>query len=110
MDKDLDILADLFKALADPTRLGLVKLLLGQTIVFCSGGCDGQTFLCVGALADKLKVTQSAVSQHLRILRQVGLVKGERRGAFMHYSIDPEGLEKFRSMVGQTMGEKLLSG
>jgi DNA-binding transcriptional ArsR family regulator len=110
MDKDFDILADLFKALADPTRLRLVKLLLGQTIVFCGGDCDGQTFLCVGALANKLKVTQSAVSQHLRILRQAGLVKGERRGAFMHYSIDPKGIEKFRSKAGQAMGEGFLAG
>jgi DNA-binding transcriptional ArsR family regulator len=110
MDKDYDTLTDLFKALADPTRLGLIKLLLGQTIVFCGGDCDGQTFLCVGALANKLGVSQSAVSQHLRILRQVGLVKGERRGTFMHYSINPEGIEKFRLMVGQTMGEKFLSG
>lgn len=110
MEKDLDILADLFKALSDPTRLRLVKLLMDQTLVFCGGDCDGQTFLCVGALAEKLKVTQSAVSQHLRILRQVGLIKRERRGTFMHYSIDPEGIERFRSMVGETMGAKLLSG
>jgi DNA-binding transcriptional ArsR family regulator len=87
-----------------------VKLLLGQTIVFCGGDCDGQTFLCVGAMANKLGVTQSAVSQHLRILRQADLVKGERRGTFMHYSINPEGVDKLRTIVGQTMGEKFLSG
>lgn len=110
MKENLDTLADLFKALADPTRLGLVKLLLNQTLVFCGGDCDGQTFLCVGALANKLGVSQSAVSQHLRILRQTGLVKGERRGTFMHYSINSEGIEKMRSMVGQTMGEKFLAG
>jgi DNA-binding transcriptional ArsR family regulator len=109
MDDNLDILADLFKALADTTRLRLVQLLLGQTIIFCSGDCNGQPFLCVGALANKLKVSQSAVSQHLRILKQAGLVKGERRGSFMHYSIDPDGIGKFRSMVAQTMGDKLLS-
>lgn len=110
MGNDADILAELFKALADPTRLRLVKLLLDQTIVFCGGDCDGQNFLCVGALANKLGVTQSAVSQHLRVLRQAGLVQGERRGTFMHYSINPEGVDKFRSIVGQTMGEKFLSG
>lgn len=110
MNNDPTILAELFKALADTTRLKLVKLLLDQTIVFCNGNCDGETFLCVGALANKLGVTQSAVSQHLRILRQVGLVKGERRGTFMHYSINPEGVENFRSIVGQTMGDKFLSG
>ncbi|MGD8837248.1 MAG: metalloregulator ArsR/SmtB family transcription factor [Desulfobacteraceae bacterium] len=108
--RNLTTLAELFKALADTTRLRLVKLLLDQTIVFCGGDCDGRTFLCVGALANKLNVTQSAVSQHLRVLRQVGLVKKERRGTFMHYSIDPEGIERFRLLVGQTMGDNVLSG
>ena len=110
MMNDPDILADLFKALSDPTRLRLVKLLLDQTIVFCGGGCDDRNFLCVGALANKLEVTQSAVSQHLRVLRQAGLVIGERRGTFMHYSINPEGVERFRSIISQTMGEKFMSG
>ena len=107
---EIETLTEMFKALGDPTRMRLVRLLLNQTIVFCGGDCNGETFLCVGALANKLGVTQSAVSQHLRILRQAGWVRGERRGTFMHYSIDPQGIEKFRSMVGQTLGEKVLSG
>lgn len=108
--ENLNTLSDMFKALADPTRLRLVKLLLNQTLVFCGGDCDGQGFLCVGALANKLGITQSAVSQHLRILRQVGFVKGERRGAFMHYSINPEGIDNYRSTLENTMGEKFVSG
>ena len=110
MESKIETLSDIFKALADPTRLRLLRLLSGQSIVFCSGGCDGETFLCVGALVEKLKVTQSAVSQHLRILRQVGLVRGERRGAFMHYSINPEGIDKYRGLVAKTMGDKFVSG
>jgi ArsR family transcriptional regulator, arsenate/arsenite/antimonite-responsive transcriptional repressor len=110
MDADLQNLSDIFKALADPTRLRLLKLLSGQSIVFCGGECDGRTFLCVGALAERLKVTQSAVSQHLRILRQAGLVKGERRGSFMHYSISDEGIGRYRALMAQTMGESFVSG
>jgi ArsR family transcriptional regulator len=110
MDADTQVLSDIFKALADPTRLKLLKLLSGQSVVFCGGECNGQTFLCVGALADRLKVTQSAVSQHLRILRQAGLVKGERRGSFMHYSINNEGIGRYRALVAQTMGEPFVSG
>ena len=109
MDR-IEKLSDIFKALSDPTRLRLLKLLTGQSLVYCGGGCDGETFLCVGALAEKLKVTQSAVSQHLRILRQAGLVRGERRGAFMHYSLNAEGVEQYRMLATQIMGEKFESG
>jgi len=65
----------LFKALSDPTRLHiLVHLARGH--------------LCVGALAQRLGVTHSAVSQHLRILREAGLVDGEKRGYWVHYSLN----------------------
>jgi ArsR family transcriptional regulator, arsenate/arsenite/antimonite-responsive transcriptional repressor len=110
MNADIQRLSDIFKALSDPTRLKLLELLSRQSVVFCGGDCDGRAFLCVGALAEKLKVTQSAVSQHLRILRQAGLVRGERRGTFMHYSIDDEGIGRYRALVAQTMGESFVSG
>ena len=106
----IESLSEIYKALGDPTRLRLLKLLTDQSVVFCGGNCEGSNFLCVGALAEKLAVTQSAVSQHLRILRQAGLVRGERRGAFMHYSISPQGLEQFRNLVSQTMGRQFSSG
>jgi len=87
-------LADVFKALSDPTRLRLVKLLT-----------EHQGALCVNALAHKLSVTQSAVSQHLRVLRQAGLVRGERRGSFVHYSLDQEGLQRYQVRLRGTLGE-----
>jgi ArsR family transcriptional regulator len=100
----IDELAEIFKALSDPTRLRLIKLLGDQSATMCQGTCEGRHFLCVNALAHKLGVTQSAVSQHLRVLRQVGLVSGERRGSFMHYSLDKDGLEKYRAALQQTLG------
>ena len=96
---------ELFKALSDPTRLRLVKLLNDCQPGVCEGGA-----LCVNALAHRLGVTQSAVSQHLRILRQAGLVHGARRGSFMHYSLDPDGLEKYRAALRETLGENFVSG
>lgn len=55
--------------------------------------CEGGRFYCVNALADQLCVSQSAISQHLRVLRQCNLVRGERKGKFMHYVIEPSGME-----------------
>ena len=54
----------------------------------------------------KLGVTQSAVSQHLRILRQAGLVRGERHGSFVHYSLDDEGLGEYKAALRETLGQE----
>ena len=109
MDR-IEELAGVFKALSDPTRLRLVKLLSEQTADSCPGACSGRGFLCVNALAHRLGVTQSAVSQHLRVLRQAGLVHGERHGAFVHYSLDPEGLDRYRTVLFHTLGESFAAG
>jgi len=82
--------AAVFSALADPTRLKLVKLLCAQR---------SDEALCVNALAARLGVTQSAVSQHLRVLKAIGLVNGERRGYHIHYFINRERLESCRELV-----------
>ena len=97
---DVEKLTEIFKALADPTRLRLVKLLNDCKPGVCKGGP-----LCVNALAHQLGVSQSAVSQHLRILRQVGLVRGARKGPFMHYSLNPDGLGTCKAAVQETLGE-----
>lgn len=78
------------KALADPTRLRLVQLL-------CHQHTPGS--LCVNALAGILGISQSAVSQHLRILKSIGLVKGERRGYRIHYVIDNQAVEHCHEII-----------
>lgn len=89
--------AALFKALADPTRLQIVKHLCHQ---------HEPDALCVNALAGLLGVTQSAVSQHLRILKNAGLVRGERRGYHVHYAVDFEALKRFHEITLGIMSEK----
>ena len=69
----------IFKALSDQTRLRLVDILLTHD-------------LCVGALASRLGISKPAVSQHLKILRKAGLVKGEKRGYWTHYTIERDTL------------------
>lgn len=82
--------AAVFATLADPTRLKLVKLLAHQ---------DAPGALCVNALADVLGVSQSAVSQHLRILKNIGLVNGERHGYRIHYAINPQVLKRYHDLI-----------
>ncbi len=62
------------KAISDETRFQLFSILL-------SSDC------CVGTLAKHLGVTEANVSQHLQILRKAGLVVGEKRGYWTHYSV-----------------------
>jgi len=82
--------AAIFGVLADPTRLKLLGLLSQQR---------EPKALCVNALAYQLGVTQSAVSQHLRILKSAGLVKGERRGYRVHYFINQKALAQVQKQV-----------
>jgi DNA-binding transcriptional ArsR family regulator len=92
--ENTDEQAAIFSALADPTRLKLVKLLRNQR---------DPDALCVSALAGLLGVTQSAISQHLRVLKSIGLVKGERKGMTIHYFINQDALEKCRSLASAAL-------
>ena len=69
------------KALGDNTRLKIIKFLLIKRF-------------CVGALARKLDISESAVSQQLKILREAGLVIGEKKGYYVHYSVKIDKLRK----------------
>jgi ArsR family transcriptional regulator len=88
--QSIDDQAALFGVLADPTRLKLLRLLAQQR---------EPNALCVNALAYRLGVTQSAVSQHLRVLKSASLVKGERRGYRIHYFINQETLMQAQQQI-----------
>lgn len=105
MADEIEKIAEIFKALSDPTRLRLVKLLNDCKPGICKGGP-----LCVNALAHRLKVTQSAVSQHLRVLRQAGLVNNVRHGSFMHYALDRNGISQYKTALREILGEDFVIG
>ncbi len=77
----MEDLLNVLKALADQTRLSMVKLLLSQDF-------------CVGALAKRLELTEATVSQHLQVLRKAGIVKGEKKGYYTHYVVNTDILKK----------------
>ncbi|HDQ72408.1 MAG TPA: ArsR family transcriptional regulator [Chloroflexi bacterium] len=101
MMEDIDKLARFFKALGDETRLHLVALLARQ---------EPGNALCVGRLAHELETTDSNVSQHLRVLKNLGLVHKERRGYRIHYFIDEERLMTYRRLGQELLGMDLFHG
>jgi len=81
---------------------GYMKLLSAGTRVRIVGLLKGRC-LCVNALADRLHVTQGAVSQHLRLMRKAGLVTEERRGCYVHYRLNPETLAAWREAIDRLL-------
>ena len=80
--------ADLFKILSVDKRIEIIELLKKEP-------------MNVNSIADNLGVTQSAVSQHLRVLKAAGLVKDERQGYWIHYSLNKDALEKCRQRLNR---------
>lgn len=73
--EDVTLMADIFKALSDPSRLRIVLALL-----------NGE--LCVCDIAAVCRQTDSAVSHQLRILRTLKILKNRREGKIIYYTID----------------------
>jgi len=88
--RDARRLARLLKALSVESRVRIVQLLKGRA-------------LCVGALAARLDVTQGAVSQHLRIMRDAGLVIDEKRGYYVHYRLNEKTLAAWRETIDELL-------
>ena len=80
----------LLVALADPTRLTIVRQLAAQGEV-CA--CDFTS--CCG-------VSQPTVSHHLKVLREAGVVKSERRGTWVYYRVHPEALARLAGLLDTT--------
>jgi DNA-binding transcriptional ArsR family regulator len=82
----------LFRALAADTRVRIVSLL-------------GERAICVGALSRILGVSSGAVSQHLRILSDAGLVEADRRGYFVHYRVSAAAQDRVRRALEALFGK-----
>lgn len=75
-----DRLADRLKALADPTRLRMLDLLARQ-----------REPLCVCEITARFPLRQPTISHHIRLLREAGLVAGEKRGVWSYYWVTDAG-------------------
>lgn len=74
-EQKIKLLSEIFKALSDPTRLKIIYVL-------------SKSPLCVCDIAQLLDMTQSAISHHLRMLRNLNLVKFRKEGKMVIYSLD----------------------
>jgi ArsR family transcriptional regulator len=82
-------LATVFKAVADPIRLRLLSLIASH-----EGG-----EACVCDLTDAFDVTGPTISHHLKVLRESGLIDGERRGTWVYYRVRPEVLARLSAVL-----------
>jgi ArsR family transcriptional regulator len=79
-DRIIARMAEIFSALGDPSRIRIIAALIGQE-------------LHVGALAVIVGISESAVSHHLRGLRQLRLVRARKDGRQVFYSLDDQHIE-----------------
>jgi ArsR family transcriptional regulator len=80
-------LAKLAKAIGHPARVRILRLLSRKEARVCS------------QIVDELPLAQSTVSEHLRILKEAGLVRGSQEGPRVGYCIHFDGLRRLKAMV-----------
>ena len=88
-------MAKIFKALSSESRIRILELIRDRK-------------LCVNAITQKLNITQPAVSQHLAILKDIGLVKSDRYGSIIHYQLDNSRLQDFKASVQKHLGDEFV--
>ena len=81
-------LASFGKAIAHPARIQILRLLVRKNVCVCV------------ELIDELPLAQSTVSQHLKVLKEAGLIRGDVDGPRVCYCIEPRALRRLRALVG----------
>ena len=81
-------LAALGKALGHPARIQILRLLARRSSCVC------------GDIVEELPLAQSTVSQHLKVLKEAGLVRGDVDGPRVCYCLEPRTLRRLKALVG----------
>jgi DNA-binding transcriptional ArsR family regulator len=81
-------LARLSKALGHPARVKILRILVRRTTCIC------------GEIVDEISLAQSTVSQHLKVLKDVGLIRGDVDGPRSCYCIESRTLRRLRALIG----------
>ncbi len=80
-------MAELAKALGHPARIAILELLAEQPNCIC------------GDITSELPLAQSTISQHLKVLKKCGIIKGEVDGVRVCYCLDQEVVEEFEEVI-----------
>ena len=86
-DKSAEKLAQLAWAVAHPARVRILRLLVSREACMC------------GEIVDELPLAQSTVSQHLKILKESGLIQGEVDGPKVCYCVNPAKLKELKTLI-----------
>jgi ArsR family transcriptional regulator len=81
-------LAELAKALGHPARVQIMRMLVRRSACVC------------GDIVDVLPLAQSTVSQHLKVLKEAGLIRGEIDGPRTCYCVEPRTLRRLKALMG----------
>lgn len=85
-------IAQYAKALAHPARVAILQLLIKKQACIC------------GDIVDEMPLSQSTVSQHLKELKEAGLIKGDIEGASVCYCINDEEWKRAKAYMGDLFG------
>jgi ArsR family transcriptional regulator len=96
-DLELSGIAERAHAFAHPARIAILRKLAQETSCIC------------GEIVEVMPLSQSTVSQHLKVLKQVGLIKGEVDGPHSYYCVNYEALAEFRVQI-EALLERLSQG
>lgn len=76
------------KALGHPARVQIMRMLVRRSSCVC------------GDIVDVLPLAQSTVSQHLKVLKEAGLIRGEITGPRTCYCVEPRALRRLKALIG----------
>ena len=82
-------LSRVFKALGDPVRLRLLSLIASHV--------GGEA--CVCDLTEAFDLTGPTISHHLKVLREAGLIIGDRRGTWIYYRVQPDAVQRASAVL-----------
>ena len=83
-------IAEICKILSVEARVKILQLLKGRS-------------LCVNAITRQLNISQSAISQHLRILKSAEFVKAEKRGYWIHYCLNTKKIKSCKTVIDKIL-------
>lgn len=90
--KDIVVkMAEVFKALGDPTRLRIIRMLASNMV----------DTLCVADLAGQLGITQPAASQHIKVLKNIGILEPNKKGFRVYYTVDRDMMLAYKQNIDE---------